>query len=100
MTRFAATLFTFVIVSIPSSAAVSTFGDRDCLGQGCYGATVPTAGATLQGLAPNVVTLATSSFGHGFPFTPGAGDFPGTDQIFVGSAQLLLTMVTPSQPGA
>jgi hypothetical protein len=38
-------------------------------------------------LAPNAVTLASTAFGHGFPFTPDAGDFPGTDTIFVGSVQ-------------
>lgn len=43
---------------------------------------MPTLGATLQGLAPNVINV-----GHGFPFSPDAGDFPGTDQIFVGSVQ-------------
>lgn len=68
-------------------AGVITFGSENCLGTGCYGANNPTAGATLQGLAPNVVTLASSSFGHSYPFTPGAGDFPGTDQIYVGSVQ-------------
>src|SRR5579864_2153151 len=70
-----------------ASAGVLTFGDEDCLGTGCYGASDSTAGATLQGLAPGASTLATNSFGHGFPFTPDAGDFPGTDQIFVGSVQ-------------
>ena len=26
-------------------------------------------------------------FGHSYPFTPGVGDFPGTDTIYVGSTQ-------------
>jgi len=68
-------------------ASVITFGTEDCLGTGCYGASDPTAGATLQGLAPGVTTLATNSFPHSYPFTPSAGDFPGTDQIYVGSTQ-------------
>jgi PEP-CTERM motif len=73
--------------SVPDArAGVITFGDEDCLGLGCYGASDPTAGATLQGLAPDAVTLASQSFGHGFPFSP-SGDFPGTDQIYVGSVQ-------------
>ena len=71
----------------PATAGVATFGDRDCLNQACYGATDPTAGATLEGLAPGASTSASTSFGHGFPFTPQAGEFSGTDQIFVGSTQ-------------
>ena len=74
-------------VAGPASAAVLTYGDTDCLGQSCYGASDPTSGATLQGLAPGASTLATNSFGHGFPFAPGVGDFTGTDQIFVGAVQ-------------
>jgi hypothetical protein len=70
-----------------ATASTITFGDEDCLNTGCYGASDPTSGATLQGLAPNVITLATNSFGHGFPFSPQAGEFPGTDQIYVGSTQ-------------
>lgn len=76
-----------VLAATPASGAPLTFGDQDCLGTDCYGATDPTAGATLEGLAPGVVTLATNSFGHGFPFTPEATDFSPTDQIFVGSVQ-------------
>ena len=68
-------------------ASVLVFGTEDCLGTGCYGTNDPTAGATLQGLAPGAVTLASLSFGHSFPFTPSVGDFPGTDQIYVGSTQ-------------
>jgi hypothetical protein len=68
-------------------AGVITFGDEDCLGMGCYGANDPTAGATLQGLSAGVVTLATNSFAHTYPFTPDGSDFPGTDQIYVGSVQ-------------
>jgi hypothetical protein len=68
-------------------AGVITFGTENCLGTGCYGVNDPTAGATLQGLAPNVVTDASGSFPHNYPFSPGVGDFPGTDQIYVGSVQ-------------
>jgi hypothetical protein len=75
------------LATVPAHAGVLTFGDKDCLGQGCYNANDPTAGATLQGLAPGAITLATMAFGHGYPFTPDAGDFPGTDTIFVGSVQ-------------
>ena len=75
-----------LLVSAAASAGVLTYGDMDCLGTGCYGASDPTAGATLQGLSAGVVTLATNSFGHGYPFSP-SGDFAGTDQIYVGSVQ-------------
>ena len=66
---------------------VLTFGDPDCLGQSCFGPTDPTTGATLQGLGDGTATFATVSFFHSFPFLPGAGDFAGTDQIYVGSSQ-------------
>jgi PEP-CTERM motif len=75
------------VVPAVVSADVVTFGDRDCLNTGCYGANDPTAGATVQGLAPGASTVANTQFGHGFPFSPQAGDFPGTDQIFAGSTQ-------------
>lgn len=70
-----------------ASAQVLVFGDQDALGTGAYGASDPTAGATLQGLAPGVVTQASLITGHSFPFSPGVGDFAGTDQIYVGSTQ-------------
>src|SRR5271155_3695197 len=75
------------IASLALSASTMLFGDEDCLNQGCYGALDPTAGATLTGLAPNVVTTASNAFAHAYPFSPGPGDFPGTDQIYVGSVQ-------------
>src|SRR5437763_15303241 len=76
----------FLTSLLPLSAAVMVYGDQDCLNTACYGASDPKAGATLEGLAPGVVTLATNSFGHGFPFSP-SDDFLNTDQIFVGSVQ-------------
>src|SRR5271165_2064590 len=82
-----ALLLTALLGSASLPASVLTFGTEDCLGTGCYGTNDPTAGATLQGLAPNTVTLASMSFAHSYPFTPSAGDFPGTDQIYVGSVQ-------------
>ena len=84
-TALTVTVLSWVFVTASSAALV--FGDQDALGTGAYGANDPTAGATLQGLAPGVVTLASLVTGHSFPFTPGAGDFPGTDQIYVGSTQ-------------
>jgi hypothetical protein len=76
-----------VVMASLASAGTLLYGTEDCLTTGCYGASDPTAGATLTGLAPDAVTLATNSFGHGFPFTPTVGDFLGTDQIYVGSVQ-------------
>jgi hypothetical protein len=81
-----------VAVFVVASACIGRagtleFGDEDLLNTGSYGSD-PKAGATLLGLAPNVVSTATNAFGpHGFPFAPAAGDFAGTDQIFVGAAQ-------------
>lgn len=75
------------IAALPMTASTILYGDEDCLGQGCYGATDPTAGATLTGLAANVVTTSTNFYGHAYPFSPDPGDFAGTDQIYVGSVQ-------------
>jgi hypothetical protein len=68
-------------------AGVLTYGTEDCLTTGCYGANDPTSGATLLGLSANAITDSSNSFGHGYPFSPTAGDFAGTDQIYVGSVQ-------------
>jgi hypothetical protein len=65
---------------------VLQFGDKDILNLGTYTGD-PTSGATLMGLAPGVVTPGAPATGHGFPFSPQPTDFPGTDQIYVGSNQ-------------
>jgi hypothetical protein len=67
-------------------ADILEFGDEDLCNTGRYPSD-PKAGAMLQGLAPNVVTIASHAFGHSYPFSPAAGDYPGTDQIYVGSTQ-------------
>ena len=67
-------------------ASTITFGDMDCLNNPTFCTSDPTTGATLQGLAPGTITTATNAFPHPFPFAP-SGDFPGTDQIYVGSVQ-------------
>ncbi len=67
-------------------AGVLTYGDKDVLGTASYGSD-PTSGATLNGLAPGTVTFASLVQAHSFPFSPSVGDFPGTDQIYVGSTQ-------------
>jgi hypothetical protein len=71
---------------IPAHAGLIEYGNEYLLNTGSY-PTDPKAGSTLTGLAPGIVTLATNSFGHGYPFTPNPGDYPGTDQIYVGSVQ-------------
>ena len=73
--------------AVAHADGVQTYGTEDALGTGAYGTDDPTAGATKIGLAPNVSSLATKSYAHTFPFTPSPGDFPGTDQIYVGSVQ-------------
>lgn len=62
------------------------YGDEDLCNTGTYSSD-PKAGATLIGLAPDVVTRSTSSFGHSFPFSPTVNDYSGTDQIYVGHTQ-------------
>ena len=76
------------VASLSGSAfgGVLQYGDQDVLGTGSYGAD-PTAGATLEGLAPGAITFGGPEVNHGFPFSPEGDDFPGTDQIYVGSAQ-------------
>jgi hypothetical protein len=75
----------FSIVS--ARAAVNTYGDKDLDGFGYPAGVDPTTGATLEGLATDAVTLASTAYGHDYPFAPDASDYPGTDQIFVGSVQ-------------
>jgi hypothetical protein len=83
----AASIGTVVLASgVARADGIIEFGDENLLGTGTYGSD-PKAGATLNGLAPGATTEATTSFFHGFPFSPGAGTFAGTDQIFVGSTQ-------------
>ena len=75
------------VTTVPVRAAVLQYGDKDVLnGTGSYPID-PTTGATLQGLAPNVVTFGQPELNHGFPFSPSVGEFPGTDRIYVGSVQ-------------
>ena len=70
-----------------ASASVIEYGDEDLCNNSYSYSSSPKDGATLEGLAADVVTLATHSFGHNFPFSPEAGDYPGTDQIYVGNTQ-------------
>jgi hypothetical protein len=73
-----------IVLALATSSApadVMQFGDRNLLNTGAY-PDDPTAGATLQGLAPGAVTAATRSYAHPFPFTPDPGTFAGTDQMY------------------
>ncbi len=65
-----------------AQAIVLEFGDRDCLGMGCYDPAEVTSSAELIGLAENEVSIADGRFFHTYPFTPEADDFSGTDQIY------------------
>jgi hypothetical protein len=79
-----------IIFVVAGTAALADgfeeYGNENVLGTGSYSSD-PKAGATLIGLAPDVVTDAALTQGHSYPFTPGVGDFSGTDQIYVGSVQ-------------
>lgn len=85
-------LFLFALVALCAygatltHAAVLTYGDLDVLGVGSYSGD-PTTGATLEGLAPDAVTFGAPAVGHGYPFGPEGDDYPGTDQIYIGSVQ-------------
>lgn len=78
---------TLMIGVTSARAGVITYGDKDVLnGTGVYPLD-PVTGATLQGLAANVITVGAPAVSHGFPFSPSVGDYPGTDRIYVGSGQ-------------
>jgi hypothetical protein len=70
-----------------AQAQVLMYGDMNVLNSGVSYPSDPRVGATQIGLAPDVVTFANQSFGHPYPFTPYAGDFPGTDQIYTSTNQ-------------
>jgi hypothetical protein len=74
-------LIALALATSSAPADVMQFGDRDLLNTGSY-PDDPTAGATLQGLAPGAVTAATRSYAHPFPFTPDPGTFAGTDRMY------------------
>ncbi len=84
--QFIVLLAVGLLTGSAAMGTVITYGDMDVLGTRSYSAS-PTAGATLEGLAAGVITDASLWQSHGFPFNPSVGDFPGTDQIYVGSAQ-------------
>ena len=79
-------LVSLVLWSVSALAAFQTYGDLDVLGTGSY-AIDPRTGATLEGLAVDAVTFGQPPVGHDYPFSPSSGEFPGTDQIFVGANQ-------------
>ncbi len=73
--------------ALSTQAAVMYFGDVDVLNTGATYSSDPTIGAQLTGVAPGFYTVGANGFGHSYPFAPDVGDFPGTDQIYVGSNQ-------------
>ena len=66
---------------------VKFFGTQNLFGFNFSNKDDPLDGAALTGLAADVSTQATNAYRHGYPFGPAFGDFPGTDQIYVGSNQ-------------
>ena len=80
-------------VSVSAHAQVKEFGDEDLLGFGYPEGANPKQGAQLQGLKPGVVSKADQHFSHPWPVVvnasdpAGTKDYPGTDQMFVGSKQ-------------
>jgi hypothetical protein len=79
-------LLSVTFLSATARAGVALYGDADVLGTGTYSSD-PTIGATLEGLATDQVTAGTLIQSHSFPFSPEGNDYPGTDQIYVGSNQ-------------
>lgn len=75
-----------LLSGLPARGQYIEYGNENLLGTGTYPSD-PKAGATLVGLAPGVVTESSNYYPHSFPFSPAAGDYPGTDQIYVGSVQ-------------
>lgn len=70
---------------VSDSSNVGVFGTVNLLGLGYPAKANPFAGASLQGLASNVTSTAINKYAGPGDFTPPAGDYPGTDQIYVGS---------------
>lgn len=85
--RYSFLLITLVCASPVAQASVIQYGDADVLNNTGTYPIDPKTGATLDGLAPNAVTFGAPAVSHGFPFSPSGTDFPGTDQIYVGSVQ-------------
>ena len=77
---------TMTCAELSLAHGVLTFGDKDVLGTGNYSQD-PTTGATLLGLPAGQVTFGAPPTFHSFPFDPDPTDYPGTDQIFIGSNQ-------------
>jgi hypothetical protein len=69
------------------AAGVLEYGDEDVSNTGSYSGD-PKLGAALDGLAPGVTSFGAAPTGHFYPFSPAVGDYPGTDQIYVGSVQI------------
>jgi hypothetical protein len=94
---FIAASLVVVLSALPyrANAAVEFYGDENVLNSGQSYPSDPTAGTTLQGLTPGTITKSTLTFYHvnfslpdiGYPTSPYPGDFPGTDQIYVGSVE-------------
>ncbi len=65
---------------------VLLFGDQDDVNGGAYPSD-PTAGTAMIGLVAGAATSSPNTYGAPFPQPFTGADFPGTDQVFVGSNQ-------------
>jgi len=77
------------LLTSTSSAGILQYGDADLVGTGTYPVD-PKTGATLEGLVADAVTFGAPGVTHFFFFAPAPGDFPGTDEIYVGSSQTVM----------
>lgn len=76
-----------LLTSSALAQSVIVYGDQDVLDRTVTYPGDPTAGAALVGLAPGEVAMGSLRTRHfGFP-TPSPGEFPGTDQIYVGTGE-------------
>jgi hypothetical protein len=73
---------------VNDAAGIAVFGSEGFFGQQYPAKANPYEGTALTGLAPNVSTVAISKFVAPATFAPIATDYPGTDQIYVGSNEI------------
>jgi hypothetical protein len=72
---------------VDDASGIAIYGTENFFGQGYPAKANPYEGATLTGLAANASTVAISKFVAPTTFAPTTSDYPGTNQIYVGSDQ-------------
>jgi len=70
---------------VNDASGIAVYGSENFFGQGYPAKANPYQGATLTGLSANASTVAISKFVGPATFAPSVTDYPGTDQIYVGS---------------